>query len=102
MPKAPAPVPADGGRIHACLKLSADERAGAGYTIVFSISGVEKETGPTDASGCANLDFSIDVAAKFAPVSAKDRTGASVAVAKIPAVRIYRGETKQLDVAAQR
>jgi serine/threonine protein kinase len=101
-PKGPAPVPDTGGRIHACLKLSAAERAGAGYTIVFSISGVEKETGPTDASGCADLDFPIDVTAKFFPVSAKDRNGASVAVAKIPPVRIYRGETKPLDVAVQR
>jgi hypothetical protein len=63
---------------------------------------VEKETGPTDANGCADLDFPIDVAAKFHPVSAKDRSGASVAVAKIPPVRIYRGETKPLDVAVQR
>jgi serine/threonine protein kinase len=101
-PKGPTPVPDTGGRIHACLKLSADERAGAGYTIVFSISGVEKETGPTDANGCADLDFPIDVTAKFYPVSAKDRSGASVAVAKIPPVRIYRGETKPLDVAVQR
>ena len=93
------PVPANGGRIQACLKLSDDQRAGAGYPIVFSISDQEREAGPTDASGCATLDFPVEQTARCSPVRAKDRNGAPIEVVKIPPIRIYGGDTKDLDVA---
>ena len=101
-PKGPSPVPDNGGRIRACLKTASGLPAGAGYTMVFSISGQEKETGSTDASGCASLDFPIDKTAKFFPVRAKERSGAPIEVVQIPPLRIYHGESKPLDVAIKK
>jgi chemotaxis protein histidine kinase CheA len=97
-PKAPAPVPETAGRIQACLKLASGQPAGAGYTVGFSINGVEKETRPTNASGCASLDVEIDLAARFQPVYAKSPSGESLVVKRPPAIRIHRGETVTKDV----
>jgi serine/threonine protein kinase len=97
-PKAPAPVPETAGRIQACLKLASGQPAGAGYTMGFSINGVEKETRPTNASGCASLDVEIDLAARFQPVYAKSPSGESLVVKRPPAIRIHRGETVTKDV----
>ena len=94
----PPPVSEHAGRIRACLKTAAGAPSGPGYTMVFSISGAEKETGPTDASGCANLDFPIDLKAKYQPVYAKDRGSNRFEVVKPPSQNIYSGQTRPIDV----
>ena len=92
----------NGGHISACLQIAPGQPAGAGYRMGFSISGREMETGPTDASGCATLDFPIDVKAKFQPVYAKDGDGQQFDVKKVPAQGIYRGDKKSIDVELKR
>ena len=83
-PKVPAPVPDTAGRIQSCLKLASGQPAGAGYTMGFSINGVEKETRPTNANGCASLDVEIDLAARFQPVYAKSPSGESLVASNGP------------------
>jgi serine/threonine protein kinase len=97
-PKGPVPVPENAGRIEGCLKLASGQAAGAGYRMGFSINGVEKESPPTSANGCASLDVEIDLAARFQPVYAKSPSGESLVVKRPPALRIHRGQTVTKDV----
>jgi serine/threonine protein kinase len=97
-PKGPLPVPENAGRIEACLKLASGQPAGAGYRIGLAISGVDKETPPTNASGCASLDVEIELAAQFRPIYAKSPSGERLVVKQPPAIRIHRRQTVTKDV----
>lgn len=101
-PQEPLPVSESGGHISACLKIAPGQPVGAGYRMGFSISGREMETRPTDASGCATLDFPIDVKAKFQPVYAKDGGGQLIEVERPPSQGIYRGDKASIVVLFKR
>jgi serine/threonine protein kinase len=92
-------VPESQTHIQACLKTAAGQPAGAGYKIGFFIRDLgDRETPPTDASGCAILPLLIERGAMFQPVYAKDTGGDRIEVEQPQPVRINPGQSKPIDV----